>query len=82
MGMSIDKAVEVLHVIQAYYNDEMQDGCMVGFDKEDNESVDLAIDTMRKYKKIEQIAKKAILPQYAMELVDEIREVIEDEKSF
>jgi hypothetical protein len=47
-----------------------------------NASLDMAIDTMRKYQKIEQIAKKAILPQYAMELVDEIREVIEDEKSF
>ena len=55
MGMSIDEAMENLHAIQAYYNDDIQDG-YIGFAKEDDESVDVAIDTMRKYQKIEQIA--------------------------
>ena len=48
MGMTIDVAKVNLRAIQVYYNDDMQDS-YVGFDKEDNESVEVAIETMHKY---------------------------------
>ena len=72
--MTIDNAIK--HMEQARYDyceywEETRNDTTIAFD--------IAINTMRKYQKIQEIAKKAILPQYAMELVDEIREVIEDE---
>ena len=80
MGMSIDEALENLHAIQDYYNDDMEDNYM-GFAKEDNESVDVAINTMRKYQKIEQIIRNYDTTWEFHTLrgtVDKIREVIED----
>lgn len=80
MGMSIDVAKVNLHAIQVYYNDDMQDS-YVGFDKEDNESIDFAIEIMQKYQKIEQIIDDWInedsvgMSDYWM---GKIREVIED----
>lgn len=59
MKMTIDEAKVNLHAIQVYYNDDMQDS-YVGFDKEDNESVDIAIETMRKYQRIEKIINAPI----------------------
>ena len=49
--MEIDEAMENMHAIQAYYNDKMQDS-YIGFAKEDNESVDIAISIMRKFQKM------------------------------
>lgn len=57
MGMTIKELMLNLHTIQDYYNGDVQDG-YVGFDRKDNESVDLAIQTIRKYQKIEQIVNK------------------------
>ena len=54
MGMSIDEAMINLHAMQAYYNNDMLVN-YVGFDRKDNESVDVAIDTMRKYQKVVQV---------------------------
>jgi hypothetical protein len=42
MGMTIEDAILNLHAIQDYYND-------LGFDRKDNESVEVAIATMRMY---------------------------------
>ena len=42
-------------------------------------SLDMTIDTMRKYQKIEQIMKKRY-GRYHIEIVQEIKEVIEDGK--
>ena len=65
--MTIDKTIEFFNGLECYT-------------PQAKDARNVAISTMRKYQKIEHIAKKAILPQYAMELVDEIREVIEDEE--
>ena len=54
MGMPIEEAMENMQAIQAYYNDEMQNG-YEGFAKEDNESVDVVMNTVRKYQKIQEI---------------------------
>lgn len=75
MGMTIDKAMLNLHAIQDYYNDDMQDS-YVGFDKEDNESVDIAISTMKKYQNIEDI----YYHQSGEALENSLRAVIEDGK--
>ena len=78
MGMMIDEAIEDMLAIQSYYNDETQDG-YVGFAKEDNESVDLAIDIMRKYQEIEQIVEDRYgKPIY--KFMDAIVKVVEDGK--
>ena len=80
MEMTIDTVTKWLGIIRT----NLKVFPEVGSDKK-IESLDTAISylddyqqLMHKYQQIEQIAKKAILPQYAMELVDEIREVIED----
>ena len=57
MAMSIDEAIKGLHDIQKCYNDD-SDAMFLGFDDKDNKSVDFAIDTMRKYQKIEEEYKK------------------------
>ena len=76
MGMTIDVAKVNLHAIQVYYNDDMQDS-YVGFDKEDNESIDFAIEIMQKYQKIEQIISD--YEEYKWERIDvkDIREIID-----
>ena len=82
MGMTIDEAIENMHAIQAYYNDEMQDG-YVGFAKEDNESVNLSVEIMRKYQKITEIMSELNGDFYGSYLKDryvleKICEVLED----
>ncbi len=82
MGMTIKEAESNLHATQAYYNDDTLDS-YVGFDKEDNESVDIAISTMRKYQKIERILnwrEYDVDPNYHTneDMINEIREVLED----
>lgn len=77
MGMSIDEAIEDLHAIQAYYNDDTQDG-YIGFAKEDNESVDVAIEIMRKYQKIEQIVNSKTTRLSYEEGFRQIKKVVED----
>ena len=76
MRMTIEEAMENIHAIQAYYNDDMEDS-YIGFAKEDNESVDIAIDTMRKYQKIEQLI--ADYEEYEWETIDikDIRGIID-----
>ena len=80
MGMTIDEAMENLHDIQAYYNNDMQDG-YIGFAKEDNESVDFAMDIMRKFQKIKNIICKWEVGIYDDEGLchTEVLEMISDE---
>lgn len=82
MGMTIDKAKQNLHDIQDYYNDDTQDA-YIGFDKEDNESVDIAIETMRKYQKIEELIEYHMLKFLPKERMSgfqkDILEVLENE---
>lgn len=87
MGMTIKELMLNLHAIQDYYNDDVQDG-YVGFNREDNESVDLAIQTIRKYQKIQEIMKSKkmdalniglLIPKDMACVLHEIKEVIEDD---
>ena len=55
--MSIDEAIPILHDMYNYYNDTDIDA-YVGFDKEDNNAVEIALETMRKYQQIEQMVKQ------------------------
>ena len=57
MGMTIKEAIPILHDMYNYYNDTDIDA-YIGFDKEDNNAIEIALDTMRKYQKIEQIYKE------------------------
>jgi len=41
--MTNEQAIGVLHSLISYYNDTNEDDCYVGFDKDDNEAIDLAI---------------------------------------
>lgn len=75
MGMSIDEAIPVLHDMYNYYNDTDIDA-YIGFDKEDNNAIETALDTMRKYQKIEKILKD--IPYGGDATVRRIQEVIED----
>ena len=75
MGMSINEAIPILHDMYNYYNDVDIDA-YVGFDNEDNNAIETALDTMRKYQKIEQIMKNDVL---FWKDFQKIREVIEDE---
>lgn len=75
--MPIDEAIENLHAIQAYYNDDMQDG-YIGFAKEDNESMDVAIETMRKYEKIKEIVSSKTTRLSYEDGFRQIKEVVED----
>ena len=84
MGMTINEAIEGLHDIQKYYNDD-SDAMFLGFDDKDNKSVDFAIDTMRKYQKIEMIIRRydATWEFHHMKYtIDKIREVLEDGRTW
>lgn len=59
MGMSIDEAIPILHDMYNYYNDVDVDA-YVGFDNEDNNAIETALDTMRKYQKIKEQVDIAI----------------------
>ena len=75
MGMSIDEAIPILHDMYNYYNDVDVDA-YISFDKEDNNAIETALDTMRKYQKIEQILKD--IPYGGDATVRRIQEVVED----
>lgn len=81
MGMLIDEAIINLHAMQGYYNNDMLVN-YVGFDRKDNESVDVAIDTMRKYQKIEQIVNAELEEYHPLDRniyrLALIRKVLED----
>ena len=73
MGMPIDEATPILHDMYNYYNDVDVDA-YVGFDDEDNSAIETALDTMRKYQKIEQIIDDYDLE--AWEVLEKIKEVV------
>jgi len=80
MGMTIDEAIPILHDMYNYYNDV---DAYVGFDNEDNNAIETALDTMRKYQKIEQAYKKYLNDMvtniYAdSKFIRALREVLED----
>ena len=60
MGMTIKEAIPILHDMYNYYNDTDLDDTYVGFDKEDNNAIEIALDTMKKYQKIEKIINAPI----------------------
>ena len=68
MGMSIDEHIEVLKSYNHGFT--AQAGNL-------QDSIDVAVDIMRKYQKIEQIMKKRY-GRYHIEIVQKIKEVIED----
>ena len=50
MGMTIDEAIPILHDMYNYYNDvDVDVDAYVGFDNEDNNAIETALETMRKY---------------------------------
>ena len=84
MGMSIIEAIPILHDMYNYYNDV---DAYVGFDNEDNNAIETALDTMRKYQKIKEILNSASYTENgtvysytynADTRIKHIREVIED----
>ena len=83
MGITIDEAIPILHDMYNYYNDVDVDA-YVGFDKEDNNAIETALDTMQKYQKIQEIAttlewEKEVSYQSVIAMMN-IRKVIEDGK--
>ena len=75
MGMSIKEAIPILHDMYNYYNDTDIDA-YIGFEKDDNNAIETALDTMRKYQKIEQILKD--IPYGGEATVRRIQEVVEN----
>ena len=80
--MTIGEAIPILHDMYNYYNDVDVDA-YVGFDNEDNNAIETALDTMRKYQKIEQAYKKYLNDMvtniYAdSKFIRALREVLED----
>lgn len=69
MGMAIDESIEWLIARKEHY--EMDDGC-----QELAQALDMSIDIMRKYQKIEQILKD--IPYGGDATVRRIQEVIKD----
>ena len=89
MGMTIDEAIPILHDMYNYYNDVDID-VYVGFDNEDNNAIETALDTMRKYQKIQEILnsagyiKNGTVYSYTYDedsRVKHIREVVEDDRN-
>lgn len=82
MGMSIDEAIPILHDMYNYYNDADIDA-YVGFDKEDNNAIEIALETMRKYQKITEIVahyRENVRDKVTNENMEKILEVVEDGK--
>jgi hypothetical protein len=52
MGMLIKEAIPILHNMYNYYNDVDVDA-YVGFDNEDNNAIETALDTMHKYQQLQ-----------------------------
>lgn len=77
MEMTIKEAIPILHDMYNYYNDVDVDA-YVGFDKEDNNAIEIALDTMRKYQKIEQILDDCDLE--AWEVLEKVKEVVRGEE--
>ena len=77
MGMTIDKAIEYNKNLKMYMeiNDEHDE---YKFLEENHIALEMAINTMRKYQKIEQIVNAWDDDENAMILAHEIRKVIED----
>lgn len=77
MGMSIDKAIdrlEDLHFEQDNWEfGELTEDCLLN-----REALRLAVNTMQKYQKIEQILDDCLLDDW--EILKSIREVVEDGK--
>lgn len=79
MGMTIKEAIPILHDMYNYYNDVDVDA-YVGFDNEDNNAIETALETMNKYQKIVQIMERTVDDGTSMyDTLQEIEEVIEDE---
>ena len=77
MEKSIDEAIPILHDMYNYYNDVDVDA-YVGFDNEDNDAIETALATMRKYQKIQEIVNsKTTRLSYELGF-RQIRKVIED----
>lgn len=79
MGMPIDEAIPILHDMYNYYNDTDIDA-YVGFDKEDNNAIETALETMRKYQQIVNIVSlnDEEFKQCGLKELKEILEVIAD----
>lgn len=79
MGMSIDDAIPIIHDMYNYYSDEMVEP-YVGFDADDKQAIETALDTMRKYQKIVDIVSlnDEEFKQCSLKELKEILEVIAD----
>ena len=81
--MTIDEAIPRLMDMYNYYNDTDIDA-YEAFDKEDNNALEIALDAMRKYQKIENIVDAYVTdnprePMYDTEdYMESIKEVIAD----
>ena len=81
METTIKEAIPILHDMYNYYNDTDIDA-YIGFDKEDNNAIEIALDTMRKYQQIEEIYKNWCYPTRinAVDAMNKLGEVLKDGK--